>query len=235
MEDVEHHQVGGVVEQRRTGPDADDEAGELPHVPRPRLFHLLRIDVVGGDGGLADVVKQVIGKDLDWHHRQVWHEDARPQDAEHVPEVAAGAHSHVFEDVGKHLPALDDARLQDEKRFFQEDHVGRRLCDIDGRVDTDADVGGPQRRRIVDAVAHEPHGVIACLQGPDNPLLVRRRHAGEERGLRHGVGELSVGHGIEVGAKKHMLRRQADFLADFAGHEIVVAREHLHLHAAALQ
>jgi hypothetical protein len=99
------------------------------------------------------------------------------------------------------------------------------VTDVDGRVDADADVGGPEGDGIVDAVAHEPQGVILRLQRANDALLVCRRDAGKERRLLHHVGKVLVIQGLDVGAEQHVLRGQADFLADFAGHELVVAGE----------
>ena len=47
--------------------------------------------------------------------------------------------------------------------------------------------------------------------------------------------EVFIVHGLDVGAEQHVLRGQSDFLADLSGYQIVVAGEHLDLHAAALQ
>ena len=53
-------------------------------------------------------------------------------------------------------------------------------------IDGNADVGGMQRRRIVDPVTHEPDDVAAMLEREDDPVLLRRRHAREDRALfRH--------------------------------------------------
>ena len=130
-----------------------------------------------------EVVEQVVGQDLDRGHRQERHEDARPQHAEHVAEVAAGPHADVLEDVGEDLAPLEHALLQHQQVFLQQDHVRRFLGDVDGGVDADAHVGGAEGRGVVDAVAHEPDGVLARLQGLDDPLLVRGRDAGEQRRL----------------------------------------------------
>ncbi len=187
VEHVQHHEIRRVVEQRRAWADEDDEPGELAQIPGPGPCDLLRIDVVGRDGRLADVGEQIVGEDLNRHHGQVGNEDARPQDAEHVPDVAACGHADVFEDVGEDPAPLDDSGLEDEERLLEEDHVGRGFRDIDRRVDADPDVGCPESHGIVDAVAHEPHGVILCLQRPNDSLFVRRQDA-DARGPRGPAG-----------------------------------------------
>ena len=73
-EDVEHHQVRRVVEDRTARADEEDEAGDLAHVPGTRLGDLLGVDVVGGDRHLREIVEQIVGQDLDRHHRQERHE-----------------------------------------------------------------------------------------------------------------------------------------------------------------
>jgi len=46
VEDVQHHEVRRVVEQRRARPDEDDEPGERFDVPRARALDLIGIDGV---------------------------------------------------------------------------------------------------------------------------------------------------------------------------------------------
>ena len=57
--------------------------------------------------------------------------------------------------------------------LLEKDHVGGLFGDVDRGIDADSDVGGAQRWRIVDPVAHEADGVLARLQGLDDSLLVR--------------------------------------------------------------
>ena len=84
--------------------------------------------------------------------------------------------------LAKTLRPSIDALFQHHQGLFQQDHVRRLFGDIDGGIDADPHVGGPQGRGIVDAVAHEADGVLAGLQGLDDPLLVRGRNAGKQRG-----------------------------------------------------
>ena len=97
------------------------------------------------------------------------------------------------------------------------------------------DVGRVQGRGVVDAVAHEAHGVLAGLQGLDDALLVGGRDAGEQRGLLRRVRQLRVGHLLDLAAEQHELGGQPDFLADLAGDQVVVARDDLDGDAVALQ
>ena len=152
---------------------------------------LLGVHVVGRDGGLADVVEQVVGQDLDRRHRQERHEDAGPEHAEHVAEVARLAPMRTYlRMLAKTLRPFEHALVQHQQDLLQQDHVGRLLGDVHGGVDADAHVGGVEGGGVVDAVAHEADDVLARLQRLDDPLLVGRRDAGEQRGLLGGLGEL---------------------------------------------
>ena len=104
-----------------------------------------------------------------------------------------------------------------------------------GAVDGDAHVGGPQRGRIVDAVAQEADDVPLALQGADHPLLVGGREPGEERGVLRRLGQFGVGHGFHLRAQQHAIGRQPDFLADLAADQLVVAGEDFDRHAVVLQ
>jgi hypothetical protein len=68
-------------------------------------------------------------------------------------------------------------------------------------------------------------GVSAGLERLDDPLLVRRRDAREERRVLRGRCELRVGHLLDLVAEEHRVGAQAHVLADLAGHEVVVARD----------
>ena len=129
-------------------------------LPRARLLDLLVVHVVGGNRRLADVVKQVVGQDLNGSHRQIRNEDARSEHAEHIAEVAAGPHADVLDDVGKDLASLDHALLQNHQGLFEEDHVGGLFGDVNSCVDADPDIGGAESGGIVDSVPHESDDVL---------------------------------------------------------------------------
>ena len=77
------------------------------------------------------------------------------------------------------------------------------------RIDRDAHVGGAQRRRVVDAVAEEADDVPLALQRPDYPLLVGRREPGKQRGVFGGLGQLVVGHRLNLPAEQDLIGRPA--------------------------
>src|SRR6185312_8279554 len=70
-------------------------------VPAGGAGELLGIDVVGGDGQLAGVIEQVVEQDLRGKHRQERQEQRRSRGAEHVLEIAGGAHQYVLHRVGE--------------------------------------------------------------------------------------------------------------------------------------
>jgi hypothetical protein len=117
-----------------------------------RRGDVVLVDIVGRDRGLREIVEQVVGEHLDRQHRQKGQKQARAEHAEHVAEIGARAHLDVFGDVGEDFSAFGDALLQHEQALFQNDDVGWLLCDIDRRIDRDADIGRLHCRTVVDAI-----------------------------------------------------------------------------------
>ena len=76
------------------------------------------------------------------------------------------------------------AVVQHRQVGLEQDDVGRLLGDVHGRIDGDADIGGMQRGRVVDAVAEEADHMAAPLQRQDDAVLLGGRDAAEEVGRR---------------------------------------------------
>ena len=150
-------------------------------VPVRRSAQLLLVDVVGRDRQLARVVEQVVEQDLRRQHRQERQEQRRPGGREHVPEVARRPHQHVLDGVGEDPPALGDAVGQHVEVLLEQDDVGGVLGDVGRRVDRDADVGGVQGQRVVDAVAQERDRAAAAPLDADDAGLVLGADPGEDR------------------------------------------------------
>ena len=72
--------------------------------------------------------------------------------------------------------------------------------------DRDADVGGVQRRRVVDAVAQVADHVAAALEGKEDPVLLRRRDAREDRRLLGDRSERRIGHPVHLVPNEHLAR-----------------------------
>ena len=70
--------------------------------------------------------------------------------------------SRYFMTFAEGAPAREDAPVQDVEPLLGQQDVGRLARDVDRVGDGDADVGGVQRGRVVDAVADEPDDVPAA-------------------------------------------------------------------------
>src|SRR5450432_2206901 len=107
IEDVEHREISDIIEDRADRTDEQHEFRDVANVPLPRYRQILRIDVVGRNRGLREVVKQIIGEHLDRRHRQKRQEDTGPEYTEHVAKIGTRAHLDIFGDVAEYLSALD--------------------------------------------------------------------------------------------------------------------------------
>jgi len=84
-----------------------------------------------------------------------------------------------FSMFAEDLSAFDNALLQDHEVLLQQDQVGRLLGDVSGSIHRDADIRRPQRRSVVNSVAHESDNVPFAPKDADDPLFVCRRQASE--------------------------------------------------------
>ncbi len=85
--------------------------------------------------------------------------------------------------------------------------------------------------RVVDAVAHEADDVLVALQRLHDAFLVRGRKPRKNvRGFHLG-GQLFIGQVFHLVAEQDFFRVNANFAANLAGDEIVVAGQHLDGHA----
>ena len=148
-----------------------------------------------------------------------------------LPKLLEGAHPDVLDDVGEDLSPFDHTLIEDEQRFFEKDHVGRFLRDVDRGVHGDSDVGRVNRGRVVDPVTHETHRVAARLQRTHDPLFVSGRYAREQRRFFGRDRKVRVAHRFDCVAQERNRVREADLIADFARDELIVARDDFHRHA----
>ena len=85
-----------------------------------------------------------------------------------------------------------------------EDHRRRLAGDVGaGAAHGDADVGAPQRRRVVDAVAGHRHDVTLGVQRVGDPQLGLRRLRAKisSSSLAQEPVELGLGHRVELRAR----------------------------------
>jgi len=73
----------------------------------------------------------------------------------------------------------------------------------------------------------KPHHVLLALQGGDDALLVGGGQPRKQGGLFHHGSQLRVAHGLDLRAQQHVFGGDADLVADFLAHQLVVAGEHL--------
>ena len=73
--------------------------------------------------------------------------------------------------------------MHDAEILLQQDDLGRRLGHVRRAVDRDADVGGVQRRGVIDAIAQEADGLPMPLQQQDHPQLLLAASRGRTAAL----------------------------------------------------
>src|SRR5450759_2719119 len=231
VENVQHHEERQVIEDRADRADKQNKTQDLVNRPMARLGQPLRIHLVGGDGGLREVVQEIVDQHLDRQHGKERQERAGPDDAEHVAEVRTGRHFDVLDNVAEDPPAFQHALLQYQQAVFQQDDIGRLLGDVHRAVHRNAHIGGPQGRGVVDAVAHEPQHMALALELTNDTLLVSRDQPGKDAGGACGFGKLRLTHRLDLRAEQEMLYRHPHFLADVGGDDLVIAGQDLDVHA----
>ncbi len=130
---------------------------------------------------------------------------------------------------------FEDAVLEHQQALLQEDDVGRFLGDVHRGIDGDAHVRRLHRRRVVDAVAHEPDHVPAALESADDVVLLRRRQPGEHVCRSRQLGELRFREAAQLIAGHEPLHREPHVAADLLRDQRVVAGEDLGGHPVLAQ
>ena len=123
---------------------------------------------------------------------------------------------------------MDHGFAHHRKVVLEQDQIGSRARDIGGAVDRDPDIRGVQRRRIVDAVAHEADDMAEPLQRQQDPKLLLRVDPAEQVDPRQLPDQRLLREMRQRVAGEHPRDRHADLGEDVAGHELVVAGQHLH-------
>ena len=103
------------------------------------------------------------------------------------------------------------ASTSDGKAIVEQDDRCRLAGDVGAALaHRHADVGGAQRRPVVDAVAGHRDDLAAALQCLDDAKLLRRHDAGEDADGRDGLLALRLAHRVELGAGQDRAVARAD-------------------------
>src|SRR6476660_2091987 len=117
------------------------------------------VDTIHRDCRFGKVVEQVVQKNLDGQHWQERQKQDAARHGEHVAQIRARAHHHVFEDVGEGAPSFPHSLGKYAQVLAQKDHAGGFLRHIDGGIDRKTNISRMQWRRVVDAIANIADGV----------------------------------------------------------------------------
>jgi len=226
VEDIKHREEGRVIEDRADRPDEDHELEDIAMSICAGWRDIRRRHYPSGSP-FAKIIEKIVGQHLNRQHRQEWQEDACAKHAEHVAEIRAGAHFDVFRYGCENLAPFDDASCNTIRLFSSRNDVGRFLGDVDGGVDRYADVGGFQRRAVVDAVAEKADDMAPGGEAADDAGLLRRRNLGEHR--NDGASSASSASLIFSisGARTMRSTSSPTSAADLAGDDLIVAGDDL--------
>ena len=144
-------------------------------------------------------------------------QDEDHEQDEYEPDVLG----EVVEDLAALLDRVDDGG----EVVVGEDHAPGVLCHLGPRAHGDADVGGFDGGRVVDAVARHGHHLAFLLQGVHEQDLVLWGDPAHDPDVVDAGQPLGVGEGGEVGAE-HRLAGDAQLLGDRGAGRDVVAGDH---------
>ncbi len=160
-----------------------------------------------------------------------------PSGEQDLAQVAAEQQGHRVANRCPHRAALDDSVGDRLNPAVHDDHV-RRLAGR-GRAlvaEGDADVGQPDRRCVVGAVAGDRDHMAGAAQRSHDRDLVRRADPGEDCRLGHQRVKVRLVGLVQVGTGDHGAAvEEVEFGSDRLGRARVVAGQHDHLHARAAQ
>ena len=135
-----------------------------------------------------------------------------------LPKFELEAHQDVFGHVLNRAAPVDHGFAHHRKVVLEQDQVGGRARDIGGAIDRDPDIRGVQRRRIVDAVAHEADDMAEPLQRQQYPMLLLRVDPAEQVDPRQLPDQRLLGELRQRIAGKHPGDRHPDLGKDMARH-----------------
>ena len=152
-------------------------------------------------------------------------EQARQQERDDVGDERHHHEADVLEHVVVELAPLGDGLHDRGEVVVGEDHLGGVLGDLGARSHRDADVGGLDRRSVVDAVPGHRDDVALLAQGLDHQHLVLGRHAADDADAVDAGQPLLLRERREVGAQDR-LPLDAELPRDRLARDHVVAGHH---------
>jgi len=117
--------------------------------------------------------------------------------------------------------------MHDLQVVGKQDHVRRLPRHVDCGIHRQADVGGLQRRGIVDAVSKIADDLSARFQRQDDAILLLRTHPAEKVGTLDHRLQAVVVQLRYLRPAEHALYLDAEHTADVAGHLLAVAGDDL--------
>ena len=115
--------------------------------------------MVGGDGHFRDVGEDVRQQDLLGQQGEKRQEQRGTGHTEHIAEIRARGHEHIFQGIREGLAPLAHPFHQHAQVVFQQDKIRGVFRNIHRLINGNADIGGVQRRRVVDPVTEIPDHV----------------------------------------------------------------------------
>src|SRR5450830_116478 len=168
-------------------------------------------------------------------HRQEGQESTCHQDREDIAEVGAGGNLDVLEHVGEGFAAFQHAFFEHHQTLFQQNQIRCFLSDVDGGINGDTDVGCPQRRCIVDAVAHEADHMAQIMQRTYDTFFMDGAELGEHSGFFDHLVEFGIAHRFYLRTQYHAFDFEANLVADLGRHQFIVAGQNFDRHAMRTQ
>src|SRR5699024_5239230 len=151
------------------------------------------------------------------------------EDAQHLAHVGGQQELDGLADAVVDAAAFADRVDDGGKVVVGQHHVGHVLGHVGaGDAHADADVGGLDGGRVVDAVAGHGGDGAALLPGGDDADLVLGLHAGVDAVLGDGFGQFLIAEVVQLGAGDGLVRAVDDAQLGGDGHGgvLVVAGDH---------
>ncbi len=183
---------------------------------REAVGHQVDPQQLGGQQRLAQAPEQ---QEAEEHHQ-------------HFADVGGEQVVHHLLQIGEDGPPLTDGPHDGGEVVVGEHHGGGLLGDVGAAAHRHSDIGGTQRRRIVDPVARHRHCGARRLPRLDDLHLVGGIHPGVDADALHAIFEIRNGGAAQLAAGHDLMpfSEQAEVLGDGSRRDLVVTRHHHHPH-----